>query len=158
MVTKMNIPTYTIQKNQSGFSLLEVLASTILITIILLSFFTFFINSAKTTKTSESIVDFTYLAQKEMENAYEKSSLSTSTNWEGIKNDIDNLGYTYLEERNGYSIFKKTAVDVNGYVLLKIKMHEPIKYDLLTKTIIEVYDAEKSILKAQMETILSWGG
>ena len=156
----MNIPTYTIRQNESGFSLVEVLASTILITIILLSFFTLFINSAKTTKTSESIVDFTYLAQKEMENVYEKSSLSTSTKWDDIKNDIanSNLGYTYLEDRNGYTIFKKTVVDVNGYVLLKIKMHENTKYDYLTKTIIEVYDAEKNILKAQMETILSWGG
>ncbi|MFJ7735047.1 hypothetical protein ACIQ2D_01795 [Lysinibacillus sp. NPDC097287] len=153
----LKIPTNKIRLNESGYSLIEVIASIILITIILLSFFTLLINSAKTTKTSESIVDYTYLAQKEMENAYEKSALSTSEKWEDIKNDIPSLGYTFLEEKNGYTIFKKTIIEENVDVLLKIKMHEPTKYVHLTKIIIEVYDAETSILKSQLETILSWG-
>lgn len=106
---------------------------------------------------SETIIDYTYLAQKEMENAYEKSATSTSSNWEDVKKNVTSLGYTYLEEKTGYTIFKKTMAEENVYVLLKIKMHERTKYEHLTKVIIEVYEAEKNILKSKMETILSWG-
>lgn len=153
----MNLPTEQTKLNQSGFSLLEVLTSTILIAILLLSFFTILISSAKTTKTAETIIDYTYLAQKEMENAYEKSVTSSSSDWENIKKDVLSLGYVYIEEKNGYTIFKKTMIKENVYIVLKIKKHEPIKYDHLTNVIIEVYDAEKSILKSTMETILLWG-
>lgn len=152
----MNLPTKQPKLNQSGVSLLEVLASTILITILLLSFYTMLISSAKTTKTAETIIDYTYLAQKEMENIYETSGTSSASDWTDIKNRISSLGYVYLEESNGYTIFKKTMIKENVYILIKIKMHDPTKYTALTNVIIEVYDAEKSILKSKMETILFW--
>ena len=154
---KLNLPANKTRFNECGVSLVEVLASTVLIAILLLSFFTILISSAKTTKMSETIIDYTYLAQKEMENAYEKSATSTSSNWEDVKKNVTSLGYTYLEEKTGYTIFKKTMAEENVYVLLKIKMHERTKYEHLTKVIIEVYEAEKNILKSKMETILSWG-
>ena len=153
----MNIPTKQSKLNQSGFSLLEVLASTVLITILLLSFYTILISSAKTARTAETIIDYTYLAQKEMENIYEKSDNSPANNWTDIKNRISSLGYVYIEERNGYTIFKKTLINENVYILLKIKMHDPTTYTDLTNVIIDVYDAENNILKSEMETILVWG-
>ena len=153
----MNLFTKQPKLNQSGVSLLEVLASTILIAILLLSFYTMLISSAKTTKTAETIIDYTYLAQKEMENLYEKSNTSSTSDWNDIKNHISSLGYVYLEERNGYTIFKNTMIKENVYILIKIKMHDPTNYTDLTNVIIEVYDAEKSVQKSKMETILLWG-
>ncbi|MEK4228865.1 prepilin-type N-terminal cleavage/methylation domain-containing protein [Solibacillus sp. FSL H8-0538] len=52
---------------QKGISLIEVVASIVLISIILISFFGLFIQSAKTGKASEEIVDATYVAQQKME-------------------------------------------------------------------------------------------
>ncbi len=142
----------------SGFSLIEVMASIIILFFILLSFFTLLISSAKTINTSETIVNYTYLAQKEMENVYEKSSSSTLNKWEEIKNTIPSLGYANIGEDADYTIFKKTIADKKAYILLKIKMHKPYEYNNLTNIIIEVYDEEKDILKSQMESIVSWGG
>lgn len=57
-------------KEERGISLVEVVASIVLITIILISFFGFFIQSKKTHVASESIVDATYIAQQYMEEIY----------------------------------------------------------------------------------------
>lgn len=154
---QLKIPSLKHRLNESGISLVEVVAATVLLTFILLSFFTLIINTAKTTKTSEGIVDYTYLAQTEMENAYELSSTSTSKDLAIIKKSIPSLGYTYHAEKDGYSIFKKPIVADNVYVLLKIKKHDPLNYDNLTNFIIEVYGNDRDVLKAKMETILMWG-
>ncbi len=53
--------------NERGISLVEVVASLLLISIILISFFGLFIQSKKAGKTSEEIVDATYVAQETME-------------------------------------------------------------------------------------------
>ena len=153
----MKLPTKNLKLNQSGFSLLEVLTSTILITILLLSFYTMLISSAKTTKTAETIIDYTYLAQKEIENIYETSDTSPTRDWLEIKNRISSLGYVYLKESNGYTVYKKTMINENVYILIKIKLRDSTKYTALTNVIIEVYDAEKNIKKSKMETILFWG-
>jgi len=143
--------------NNSGFSLIEVIASIVIITIILLSFFTLLISSSKTIQTSESIVNYTYLAQTEMENIYEISSPSKLNKLEEIKNTISSLGYAYTEEKGSYTLFQKNIADKNAYILLKIKMHNPSEFSNLTNVIIEVYDKEKKTLKSQMENIVSWG-
>lgn len=65
---------HTVFKNERGISLLEVVVSLLLISIILISFFGLFIQSKKTGKTSEEIVDATYVAQETMEYVYSKVS------------------------------------------------------------------------------------
>lgn len=51
-------------QQEQGISLVEVVASIVLITIILISFSGFFLQSKKIHVASESIVDATYVAQK----------------------------------------------------------------------------------------------
>ena len=59
-----------ITNSEKGLSLIEVVASILLISIILLSFFGLFIQSKKTGVASEKIVDATYAAQIELEDLY----------------------------------------------------------------------------------------
>lgn len=61
-------------KNQQGMTLIEVVASIILISIILFSFLTLLLQSNKATHKSNGIMDSTYMAQIEMENLYNRSS------------------------------------------------------------------------------------
>ena len=63
-----------LQKNEKGISLVEVLASIVILTLLLTTFLMMFVQSAKTNKKSEEIIDATYIAQTEMENIYAVSS------------------------------------------------------------------------------------
>ncbi len=58
--------------NEKGVTLVEVVASFVILVILLISFYTLFIQTAKTTKSSEDIVDATYIAQTEMEKIYKE--------------------------------------------------------------------------------------
>lgn len=73
-------------EDQKGFTLLEAIASLLIITMILLTFFGFFLQSKKTNSLSESITETTYIAQKEMEQIYLLSKTSS----------LSDLSATYL--------------------------------------------------------------
>ena len=60
-------------QNEKGVTLVEVVASFVILVILLVSFYTLFIQTAKTTKSSEDIVDATYIAQTEMEHIFNAS-------------------------------------------------------------------------------------
>src|SRR5699024_8937847 len=62
---------------EKGLTLVEVLASFVILSIVLVIFLSIFIQSAKTNQTSEEIVDATYIAQTEMELIYEESLKDT---------------------------------------------------------------------------------
>ncbi|SEO93884.1 prepilin-type N-terminal cleavage/methylation domain-containing protein [Amphibacillus marinus] len=61
-------------KNEQGLTLVEVLASITILSIIVVTFLAFFIQSARTTKVSEDVMDATYLAQSYMEKIYYQST------------------------------------------------------------------------------------
>lgn len=87
----MKIPTtLKYRLNATGFSLIEVITSILLLSIVILGFFTLLISSAKTTKVSESITDSTYNVQKEMETLY---SLSRGTQFNNREDAIKDMGY-----------------------------------------------------------------
>lgn len=75
----------------TGFSLIEVIISILLLSIVILGFFSLLISSAKTTKVSESITNSTYTVQKEMETLY---SLSMGTEFNKKEDAINDLGYS----------------------------------------------------------------
>lgn len=136
-------------QKENGISLVEVIASIVLISIILLSFYKLFLQSATTTKTTEHIIDATYVAQTEMEKFY---SLSKSKNF---PNELDQevfTGYQYKRVNNGFYIYENKT-DYSNYLLeLKLK---PLTNNL-TRIVVKVYD-KKGVLKSQMETTLDWG-
>ncbi|MEK4759307.1 prepilin-type N-terminal cleavage/methylation domain-containing protein [Viridibacillus sp. FSL E2-0187] len=133
-----------IRSNEKGFTLIEVLASFVILVILLTSFFTFFIQTAKTGKNSENIVDATYIAQSEMEKAYAVSK-KESNREEAIKS----LGYTL--EGNGSEFIKTEATNT-----IKLKLKNNTNAPNLTNIIITVYENKEITPKAQMENVFVW--
>lgn len=99
-----------------GLTLVEVLASIVILSIVITIFLAVFAQTAKTNKVSEEIVDATYLAQQIMEEIYE---LSLTVKKENRKEELEKEGYlpdqenddeTYIKYEDGHSIqitFKK---------------------------------------------------
>ena len=130
--------------SQKGISLIEVVASIVIISIILISFFGLFVQSSKTEKSSEQIIDATYVAQVEMEKIYELSKDISQTN---LEEQLTSVGYLVSEEPNT----TYTKVQGNFYITLRIRDYSSAT---LKNIIIEVY--EGNILKSKMENIYSW--
>lgn len=138
-------------RNENGITLVEVIASIVILTIILLSAFQLFIQSAKTTETSENIIDATYIAQREMEKFYSESSsahLPTELNTEIF------LGYVYLEEKDGFFIYQNHS---HSHYRLELQLKQNESYPSLTRIILKVIDPNDGTVKSQMETTLDWG-
>src|SRR5690625_6375635 len=105
--------------NEHGFTLIEVLASIVLLAIILTSFGMIFAQSLKTSNTSERIIDHTYIAQREMERIYE---LSTKVYVEHRISEIkENNNYVQYSDDVDCLLFKKEIVDEQVNIELRIK-------------------------------------
>lgn len=147
MPNKVNI-----HSNNKGLTLVEVLASIILISIILFTFFSFFIQSAKTGKSSEEVVDATYLAQGEMEKIYEVSNKGDFKS--GINEIVNSLSYKQLFPDSSKEYRYSKSQD-GFYLTLTFKEHT---YPGMSYLVIEVFEHENDIRpRAKMETILEWG-
>lgn len=138
--------------NNKGLTLVEVLASVILISVILFTFFSFFIQSAKTGKTSEEVVDATYLAQVEMEKLYEISNKGDFKS--GINEIVNSLSYKQLAPDSSKE-YRYSKSQEGFYLKLTFKEHT---YPGMSYLVIEVFEYEQDIRpRAKMETILEWG-
>lgn len=147
----MNLPLNKISRNRKGFSLVEVIASIVVLSLILISIIVLFAQSAKTTQTTDSIIDATYLAQSELEELYakadqaklsEQASVLASFNYSNVDTDGNSLGY-----------YEKTDANSTDYIKLKIT---PIPNTSLTRVVIEVYDQKNGVMKSQMQNTLKW--
>jgi prepilin-type N-terminal cleavage/methylation domain-containing protein len=58
-------------RNEKGLTLVEVLASIVILSLIVVTFLTFFINSARTTEISQDNLNASFFAQKYMEEVYD---------------------------------------------------------------------------------------
>lgn len=154
-----------LKKQQSGFTLIEVIASIVIITIILLSFFPFFINTAKTTKTSNDIFDATYYAQREMETLYGMSQNNQFINVEktiiedGLPPAVSQADKIYYYQiipgsSRTYEKLGDKTIDANNIFYYELNW-EPMSNNL-TKVLVKVHDKKGGILKAQMESIFEW--
>ncbi len=140
--------------NESGISLVEVIASIVILSVILISIFTMLTQSGRTTKNNEDIVEATYLAQTEMEKLYDKSQTTLFADYE---NAIDlELDYDIISPETEYEK-DITTPNRNFYIQVIISKTDPIL--LTTHIIINVYDEKSSPLKtpkAQMQNTLEW--
>ncbi|WP_342472809.1 hypothetical protein MHH70_05965 [Metasolibacillus sp. FSL H7-0170] len=148
--------------NEQGLSLVEVVASIIILTIILLSFFAFFINTAKTTKTSSTMFDATYYAQREMELFYNitqnnilNKNEEPAVKSEKIYNAILNHDYEAINQTNFTKIIDDEPFDYN------LVIHNDLGKNLTHFTISvckkgEVNSCTGSNLKATMFNIYEW--
>ncbi|MCC3356545.1 hypothetical protein [Bacillus sp. REN16] len=116
---------------EKGISLIEILISIVLLSIIVVSFLTMFVQSAKTNKISEDTLVATYLAQDTMECIY-NSSKTSSFNSVKVKGDC-------TPKNDGYD----TTISI-------------VKEEDLYKVLVVVLNQSTGRKEAQMETLLSW--
>ncbi|WP_399631806.1 hypothetical protein [Sporosarcina sp. SG10008] len=133
---------------ENGLSLVEVLASFVILTLLLTTFLMMFIQSAKVNKASEHIIDATYIAQTEMENIY---ALSKTTKNGAKEATIKGLGYTNGSKENGWIVFEKKY---NSNVLIKVKLQN--KKGNMDRVLVEVRGIPDDNLQAQMENVVVW--
>lgn len=137
---------FTHQSNEKGLTLVEILAAIVIISLIFVSIVTILNLTAKTNKTSEEIIDATYVAQQEMEYIYKISNENGS--FESLEK------YTVREPKDGWDIYESTE----DHFKLEIKTKET--EDSMVRVLVRVYERTsetKDEPKAQMETLLNWG-
>lgn len=147
-----------VKQNETGLSLIEVLVSIILLGIILISSFSLIVQSAKTTSSSDTIVDGTFYSQTEIEQLYTYAISHTKpNNLSTTPNLLSSLQYVYLGSSDDYTKFYyEKLVGSEKYNLTIIPFPD---YDNLTRIILEVYDisdANKAVLSSKFETTLEW--
>lgn len=132
--------------NNKGFSLIEVLAAFVLLTLIIGPFFTMFLQSARTNNLSNNILSATTVAQSTMESIYHSSQTESLnqvlTSYETNDNTVAYQGEQYyMEKDKGY------------YVLFKLTKSDGPLVDVLIKVF---DDSSFTRIKAQMENKLIW--
>lgn len=164
-------------QNEFGISLIEVIASILILTIILISFFSLLIQSNRTNSLSESIADATYIAQMEMENLYTISE--DKNNIDDFVEAIKSNGYT-LESTNDFQCTNPDEIKYsNVYVFVKTDSQYPdfkkkitikkIRYYYNSASIkievnnsasikIEVIDVNANSIRAIMENVIKFKG
>lgn len=132
--------------DEKGLTLVEVLAGVVILSLIFVSIVNMLNQSARANKTSEEIIDATYITQREMETIYKLSK-------EG--KNLDALT-DYMKQPNeaNWEVYHK---NVNDQLLLEIKQDDSDKPMVrIVVTAYEVEDLAKTNPKAKMETLLKW--
>ena len=130
---------------EKGLTLVEVLASIVIILIILIFFLSIFIQTAKTNETSEKIVDATYIAQTEMERFYGYSKTVEKSNRVNILKDVEGYTYEFVDSKEVYKINRDSYE-----IVVTLNDNED-----LTNILIEVFDTSGKKV-AQMQNIVEW--
>ncbi|WP_338838029.1 type II secretion system protein [Kurthia gibsonii] len=149
--------------NEKGFSLVEVMAAFVLISIILISFFTLFFKGRETTVESKKTVDATYTAQQEMESIYAEVQQENKTGSASMDNILLKLEYKITSCTN-----PPKTIYVNKYKneVVVVEVFEKSKEKTLRNVMVSVYDQKKVTdppcqpkvnPKAQMENIMRAG-
>lgn len=153
-------------RNEQGLSLVEVIAASVLLIIVLISFISFFITSKNTDVSSKNTVSATYTAQMEMENIYKKISTTTpdwTTMMTGFGYDTPTSPCINPTEQN----YLKTLPNKKEIIITKLTKDKPSVG--FVKILISVYDTKEVSLptactvttkkpKSQMENIVKVGG
>lgn len=147
----MKIPNFKLKMDERGFTLVELLASFVLITLLLTTFLMMFAQAAKTNVASETIIDSTYTAQTEMEKIYAVSKRPLDSTRIAA---IENLGYTKVGTDSIWLKFKKKSLNENEEINIRLEN----KDEKMTRIIIEVYEGTKPNPSAKMENVLIWEG
>ena len=137
-------------KNEHGITLVETLLSVVILVLVLSIFLTIFMQSANRNRTSEEVINATYLAQTQLENVYYKSLI--------LKNygaAFADLGYTIIGKEDDWIYYLNTELDSYPDYYTEIKI-ENNNDDDLYHVVIEVYQKSDDSLQAMMQNILLW--
>ena len=163
-------------RQDNGISLVEVVASIVLVTIILISFFSLLLQTKKTNVQSETIHEAVYLAQTEMERIYifstSPNSLSKLTNTPLV---IDAVTYQLKKPMvHINTCSKKLPDDSTAYEKVysytrdsdRINTKKQYTINLTISTLchytntanvtIEILEKPSNIIKANIENIYVW--
>lgn len=149
--------------NEKGFSLVEVMAAFVLISIILISFFTLFFKGRETTVESKKTVDATYTAQQEMESIYAEVQQENKTGSASMNNILHTLQYQMTSCTNSAkTIYTNDTKYKNEVVVVEVFSNPK---STLRNVMVSVYDKRKVVdpcqpkvnPKAQMENIMRAG-
>ena len=111
-----------------------------------------FIQSSKTFKNAERIVDATYVAQTQMENIY---ASSTDNN---IKGTFNKLGYTEEGMKENWYVFEKLSEDKNELIRVRVKKFEGIEnVNNMVSIVVEVYELPNETPREKMQNVIMWG-
>ena len=156
--------------NEKGFSLVEVVAAFVLISIILISFFTLFFKGRETTVESKKTVDATYTAQQEMESIYAEVQQKNKTGSASMENILSTLHYHQMKScTNPPTIYTNDRKYKNDHEykneVVVVEVFKNAKIDTLRNVMVSVYDQKKVTdpcqskvnPKAQMENIMRAG-
>lgn len=138
---------FSYSKDSKGFTLVEILVSITILSIIVVTFLTFFIQSAKTNTYSEDVLDATYVAQSEMEELYK---LGTKVPFEEVNVELEKLSYPSFA---GAGSITSTKV-IDDYTIT-LYIDKPGQKDNLGNVLIEVRN-KSGKMQAQMETTIKW--
>lgn len=139
----------TLFNNHKGLTLVEVLASIVILSIIMISILMILAQTAKTNKTSEEIIDATYYAQAEMEYIYNMS----------LENKLftADVKYEQKPDDGDWQVYHKEIEEESDY-FIKVKIKPSDKDIEMIRVVVEIYDKTDSTKsKAQMENLLKWG-
>lgn len=135
-------------KTSQGFTLIEILVSITILSIIIIAFLTFFMQSANTNAQSEETLDATYVAQSQLEEVY---NISLNHERKDAGEELEKLGYTAGSSETEGSFF--TVVKDSFHISIQLRKTE--KDSHLTNVLVVVKNPSGK-LKAQMETVINW--
>ncbi|WP_203333179.1 hypothetical protein [Planococcus beigongshangi] len=160
----MKIPNFKLKKDERGLSLLEVVASIVILTLLLTSFLGLLLSATKSTKQAREVIDYTFIAQRTMESIYQNSK----------KYNLEDLDKMMLEEpftlatKDAEKKFTLNDIDANNEsYTIKVTFidYEPPEKDVfeslsstLNRVLIEVIPEGKTKPYAKIENLIEWGG
>lgn len=146
-----------IVQNNQGFSLIEIIASLVIFTILLTSFLSLYLSTAQTTRNASDSLDYTLIAQKELEKIYNLVKLHSPSERDQI---MTSLGYSKLNNEQ----YERTVTTsgVEPYVLsVAIRSYTSNSFsdlnDKLSYVKVSTSNSSKTRSYSVMESLVEWG-
>lgn len=137
-------------KSNTGSIFVEILISLILISMVLLTFMSMFVISAKVNRKSKDVLDATYSAQNLMEKLYDLSlSKSLKTTLNELQDSV--LAESKYEENAGEQVILGKYEDFDVAITIKETEEEELR---LVK--VEVYSDDTTQSQAVMQSNFLW--
>lgn len=139
-------------------SLVEVVASIVILTLLLTSFLGLLLSATKSTKQAREVIDYTFIAQTEMETVHQMAQVILKSDEPTILSEIEKLDYVKIAEEGSKRIYEKTTD--NAFVRMTLSDYEEnnVLNETLSRLKIEVMPLESPRGGAQFESIIEWGG
>lgn len=151
-------------KNEKGLSLVEVVASIVILTLLITSFLGLILSAAKSAEHAREVIDFTFIAQRNMEMIFEKSNNHRLTELDSVM--INGLAYQLNSSSSSSTTYSKNEIDSNNEAYeIKVTFTD---YEgsgqfsnlaaSLNRVRVEVFPNRPSQPYAIVESLLEWRG